>query len=224
MRILYFSCPFCYIISGDKMKHNIKVYTQNSISIDSIYFDPYQMREEKHDASFIFITHPHYDHFSLKDILKVSNKDSKIIIPKELASSVTTIFNEENILTVEVNSSYTFHGLSFSTVPAYNLDKEFHKKEFGWVGYLLNLDNTIYYIAGDTDLLEENLNIQCDVCFVPIGGTYTMNYKEAADFVNKIHPKLAIPTHYGSIVGKVEDGISFSKRLNSSIQCEIYIK
>lgn len=206
------------------MKDKIQVYTQNSISINSIYFDPYQMVEEKHDATHIFITHPHYDHFSIPDILKVKNKDTKIIIPKDLLEEVLSIFDRENILVVEVNSHYTLGSLSFSTVPAYNLDKEFHKKEFGWIGYVLNLDDSIYYIAGDTDFLPENSSIHCDVCFIPIGGTFTMDYKEAASFVNKIHPKLAIPTHYGSIVGQIEDGVKFSNLLDSDIQCQLYIK
>lgn len=92
------------------------------------------------------------------------------------------------------------------------------------MGYLLNWKNSIYYVAGDTDLLLENLSIHCDICFVPIGGTYTMNYQEAASFVNQIHPKLVIPTHYGSLVGELQDGILFSKLLDPDIECQLYIK
>lgn len=105
------------------MKNNIQLYTQNSIRIDSIYFDPYKIKEEKHDATYIFITHPHYDHFSISDISKVKNKNTKIIIPKDLLDEVSSIFDPKNILVVEVGSHYTLDGLSFSTVPAYNLKK-----------------------------------------------------------------------------------------------------
>ena len=38
---------------------------------------------------------------------------------------------------------------------------------------------------GDTDVLEENEQIYCDILCIPIGGTYTMDRKEAAEFTNK---------------------------------------
>lgn len=208
------------------MNNKIKVNTQSSIKIGSIYFDPYLIDDDMNDASYIFITHSHYDHFSIPDILKVKNDNTKIVIPNDLhlLEKVKDIFDDSYIIIVEVGNNYDFNDISFSTVPAYNLDKQFHLAEYGWVGYLLSLENTIYYIAGDTDLLPENLDIHCDVCFVPIGGFYTMAYEEAASFVNQIHPKVVIPTHYGSIVGKIEYGEKFSKLLDSDIECQLYIK
>lgn len=108
-------------------------------------------------------------------------------------------------------------------MPAYNTNKSFHPKEKNWVGYLLDYNGITYYIAGDTDITEENRQVKCDIAFVPIGGTYTMNYKEASELINEIKPKIAVPTHYASIVGKKEDGIKFAKLLDSEIECKIYI-
>lgn len=91
----------------------------------------------------------------------------------------------------------------------------------GWI--FLILEGITYYIAGDTDITEENKKVNCDVAFVPVGGTYTMTYEEAANLVNQIHPKIAIPIHYGKIVGTKEDGKKFSKLLDPAITCQIFL-
>ena len=116
----------------------------------------------------------------------------------------------KNVLLVDVNSSYKILNLSFKTVPSYNINKDFHPKDQGYVGYILNIKGETIYISGDTDALSENKNIKCDIALIPIGGTFTMDYREAAEFVNIIKPKLVIPTHYGSIVGSKQDGITFN--------------
>ena len=81
-----------------------------------------------------------------------------------------------------------------------------------------------YYIAGDTDITEENRKVSCDVAFIPIGGTYTMDYKEAAELINEIKSKVAIPTHYGKIIGNIKDGQKFAELINKEIECKIFIK
>ena len=119
---------------------------------------------------------------------------------------------------------YRFNKIEVQVIPAYNVNKEYHKKEYGWVGYLIKINGVTYYITGDTDVNEDIQNIKCDVLFVPIGGTYTMDYKEAADYTNSIKPKYVIPIHYGTIVGKKEDGIEFAKLLDTKIECLIFNK
>lgn len=199
----------------------IEINTQSSIKIDNIYFDPFKIEKEYKDAKMIFITHPHYDHFDMESIKKIENKDTVFVIPndKEIKNSL----NERNTLIVEPNKEYNLNGMKFKTVPAYNINKPYHKKEYGWVGYIINLDKK-YYIMGDTDSTEEASIIKCDHLFVPIGGTYTMNYKEAANLTNKINPKVVTPIHYGSIVGNKEDAKKFSDSVNSGINVEIILK
>lgn len=208
------------------MLEGIQVFTQNSIKIEKekiIYMDTYEMQEEKHDADIIFITHTHYDHFSLKDIEKVKKKDTVIVGPEGIEEVQKIGFLKENIRIVKPNQSYEIEGIKVETVPAYNLDKKFHPKENEWVGYILNLQGAKYYIAGDTDDIEEIRNIKCDVAFIPIGGTYTMDAKEAGNLVNVMQPKIVVPTHYGSIVGRKEDAQIFAQKLNANIQCEVYL-
>ena len=71
---------------------------------------------------------------------------------------------------------------------------------------------------------DGNRKVKCDVAFVPVGGTYTMNYSEAAELVNIIKPKIAVPIHYGSVVGTKQDATDFIKLLHPSIKGIILMK
>ena len=177
-----------------------------------------------HDANIIFVTHNHYDHFSKEDILKINNNEAIYVVTKDIENELLNIgINKEKIMIVEPYKRYSIGDIRFETIPAYNLEKEFHKKEDNWVGYIIEINGIRYYVAGDTDITEENKKVKCDVAFVPIGGTYTMNYTEAAKLINKIKPKIVIPTHYGDIVGEKEDGEKFLKEIKKEIECKLFI-
>ena len=211
------------------MIENVEVLCHSSIKMKNkniiIYIDPFKIDNDYNDADFIFITHDHYDHYSEEDINKVVNNDTIIVVPDGLITKLMQIgINKDKIIVVEPNKKYSVKGINFETVPAYNINKKFHPKENGWVGYLINLNNNVYYIAGDTDFTEENRKVKCDVALVPVGGTYTMNYKEAATLINEIKPQIAVPIHYGSIVGTKQDAINFTQLLNKSIKGIILMK
>ena len=118
----------------------------------------------------------------------------------------------------------SINNISFEVVHAYNINKKFHPKENKWVGYIITIDQIRYYIAGDTDITQDNKKVKCDVAFVPVGGTYTMNYKEAAELVNTIKPKVAVPIHYGSVVGTNQDANNFISLINNDIKGIILMK
>ena len=209
------------------MLEGIKVLCHSSIKFEKeqvIYFDPYKINEKYNDADIIFITHSHYDHFSEEDILKVKKEETKIVVPEDLYNkSFKLKFDESNILIVKPNEEYEVNNIKFKTIPAYNVNKNFHPKSNNWVGYIITLDNVSYYIAGDTDITEENRKVKCDVAFVPIGGTYTMTAKEAANLVNEIKPKIAVPIHYGLIVGSKEDEEIFKNNVNNDIDVNVNV-
>ena len=119
---------------------------------------------------------------------------------------------------------YVVDSLEFETVPAYNVGKPFHPKSAGWVGYVLNVDGSRVYVAGDTDATAEAENVKCDVALLPIGGTYTMNAKQAAGLANKIRPAAVIPVHYGGIVGRENDGFDFEKQVDGGIKVAFKIR
>ena len=210
------------------MLNNIEVLYHSSIRINkekTIYIDPFKIDRNYNDADIIFITHDHYDHYSEEDIDKVINENTVIVIPEELLTKVLKKgINKNAIITVEPNQKYMVQGIKFETVPAYNTNKTFHPKENDWVGYVIELNDVKYYIAGDTDITEENKRVKCDVAFVPVGGTYTMNFKEAAQLINEIQPKVAVPIHYGSVVGTKQDAEEFIKLLHTNIKGVILMR
>jgi L-ascorbate metabolism protein UlaG (beta-lactamase superfamily) len=210
------------------MLENVEVLYHSSIKIKDnkiIYIDPFKIDKDYNDADIVFITHDHFDHYSEEDIDKVINENTIIIIPEELLTKILRKgINKNAVITVESNKEYMVQGIKFETIPAYNTNKTFHPKENDWVGYIITLDGIRYYIAGDTDITEENRKVKCDVAFVPVGGTYTMNYSEAAELVNIIKPKIAVPIHYGSVVGTKQDATNFIKLLHSSIKGIILMK
>ena len=193
----------------------IEINTQSSIKIDNIYFDPFKINKETKDAKIIFITHSHYDHFDIESIKKIENENTIFIIPND--DNIKSKLKQKKVLIVKPNEEYEVENIKFKTVPAYNTNKPYHKKEYGWVGYIVYLDK-IYYIMGDTDYIEEAKKVSCDYLFIPIGGTYTMDYKEAANLTNIIKPKIVTPIHFGSIVGRKEDGEKFSKLVEKEIE------
>ena len=212
----------------EKMKNNISVNTQSSIKISGdkiIYFDPFKIEDETHDADFIFITHDHYDHLDYDSINKAQKDNTLIIVPNSIATDVLAHhINPQNLIGVDPGENYTIENLAIETIPSYNLNKPFHPLSKYYVGYIITLNNERIYVAGDTDVTPEAKSVNCDIALVPIGGKFTCDYKEAAELINTIKPKTVIPTHYGSIVGSLNDGEEFKKLLNPSIECLIKIK
>ena len=210
------------------MLENIEVLCHSSIRINKekvIYIDPFKINKNYNDADIIFITHDHYDHYSEEDIDKVIKEDTTIVIPKDLLKKLLKKgINKDAIIVAEPNKEYETQGINFNTIPAYNINKKFHPKENNWLGYIITINNVKYYVAGDTDITDENRKVKCDVAFVPVGGTYTMDFKEAAQLINEIKPKIAVPIHYGSIVGTEQDARNFINLLNSEIKGAILIK
>ena len=200
---------------------NITVNAQNSICIDfgkKIYIDPFKIESGANDADYIFLTHDHYDHFSLEDLNKVGKMESIFVVPEAMDKKVrkNTAFGKN--FPVKPGECYETEDFTFETIPMYNKIKPFHPKRSGWCGYVLNLDGTRVYIAGDIDAIKEAAEVKCDIALIPIGGTYTMDPKEAAGLINKMRPKIVVPVHYGDIVGKKSYGDDFAKLVDDGIE------
>ena len=197
---------------------NISVNTQSSIKMvfdKTIYFDPFKIDSSMNDADIIFITHEHYDHFDIDSINKVKSSNTTIIAPKSMENDIKNI-EFKNYIFLNPNEDINLGDINIKTIPAYNIDKKFHPKNSNWLGYIITYNNVTYYIAGDTDKTPDNEKVKCDVAFIPIGGTYTMDALEASSLVKETNPKVVIPIHYGSIVGTKEDATKFKELLKNT--------
>ena len=178
-----------------------------------IVIDPYQI-EEGISADIILITHNHYDHLSPEDLRKIRGEHTQIVIPASSAGGLSG-----NVKTVEPGDLLNLEGIEIQVVPSYNIDKRFHPKEKNYVGYVVTVDGVSYYHAGDTDLIPEMKDIKADVALLPVGGTYTMDAEEAARAAKDIQPRVAIPMHWGSIIGGRKD----AERFRDLCDCDVVI-
>lgn len=202
------------------MYDNITVFTHSAIRIAGekvLYFDPFQMTEEPCDADILFVTHDHYDHWSPEDAAKVIASQTVLVVPSHLLEGAKEAFPSHEVVVLEPGDKVEVCGLAVEAVPAYNLGKDFHKREYGGLGYLVMMDGVGYYVSGDTDDTPEIEAVSCDVALVPIGGTYTMTPSEAAKAISMMRPRAVIPTHYGSIVGKKGDFDEFAPEVDEGI-------
>lgn len=174
-----------------------------------IYFDPYKIGSAP-PADIILISHDHYDHLSPVDIEKLLKDDTVIVAPPEC----TPPRPQEKIA---AGKKITVRGIEIEAVPAYNIGKDFHPKAAGGLGFILEVEGKRIYHAGDTDLIPEMDDIQCDIALLPVSGTYVMTAGEAAEAARRIKPEKAIPMHYGAgVVGTVEDAKTFASLLKGS--------
>lgn len=181
-----------------------------------IYVDPYQLTGQQEKASIILITHSHYDHCSQLDIEKIAKDNTIIACTADCQSKVTRIKKKIQLKLVEPGAELTLGNLKIKAIEAYNITKKFHPKNEGWVGYIIQFGSTIIYHAGDTDITKEMEKLtgyakkgNFFIALLPIGGTYTMNAEEATQAAAIIKPSLAIPMHWGSIVGSKSDAEKF---------------
>jgi len=190
-----------------------------------IYTDPYKM-SEKTEADLILISHDHFDHLSLEDLKKISTNKTTIVAAKECLNKITGISYKEKI-GIMPGENKTINHIRIRAVNAYNIDKinpdtkkPFHPKEDNKIGFFLNIKGISIYHTGDSDLIPEMSDLRPDILLVPVSGTYVMTAREAAQATETIKPKIAIPMHYGTIVGSENDAIEFKNLVKS---CEVQI-
>jgi L-ascorbate metabolism protein UlaG (beta-lactamase superfamily) len=182
----------------------------------NVYIDPFMVTANLPKADVIFITHSHFDHLSENDIKKLSTAKTQFVVPVEAAGKMSG----RKLLAVEPGKSYEVDGIHFSTVPAYNVGREFHPKSTGGVGYIIEVDGMRIYHAGDTDLIDEMKGVDVDIALIPIGGHYTMDVEDAIKATKVIRAKVFAPIHYRALLGKegsakAED--EFRRRVKNSV-------
>ncbi len=172
-----------------------------------VYVDPWGTPADAPPADLILITHAHFDHFQPEEVARLRRSDTAVAAPRDVADELSGA-----VTAVAPGERYELAGVSFTTVPAYNTREEaleFHPRVNGWVGYVFEFEGVTYYHAGDTDHAPELDEIRADVAMVPIGGHYTMNPEEAGGLVRAMSPRVAVPMHFGFVVGSPSDAERF---------------
>ncbi|MBS3131927.1 MBL fold metallo-hydrolase [Candidatus Woesearchaeota archaeon] len=180
----------------------------------TIYIDPWKLSNPV-KADIILISHSHFDHFSKEDVNKIKKDDTVIIAARDAAKEFEVAKELVPGQKIEIGK------IVVEAVPAYNIGKEFHKKESGWLGFIINIDGKRIYYAGDTDCTPEMEKIKSiDIALMPVSGTYLMTAEEAAKAVKKINPKKAIPYHYGDVVGTLDDAVRFKELCSCDVEIQ----
>jgi L-ascorbate metabolism protein UlaG (beta-lactamase superfamily) len=180
-----------------------------------IYTDPFKIRK-KDTADIILITHDHFDHCSPDDVKLLRSEKTIVVAPQDCASKFSG-----KVKTVRPGDKFTVEGVSVEAVPSYNTNKQFHPKSNAWVGYIFAIDGKRIYIAGDTDYIPEMKSFSTDIALLPVSGTYVMTAEEAVQAALDINPRIAIPMHYGSIVGSAGDAHRFAQALAGKMEVVI---
>lgn len=198
----------------------------------AIYVDPYNIKEGMEKADIILITHSHYDHCSVADIEKIVKDGTRIIMPADCQSKIVRFNVSIKMEIIEPGQEIDIGDVVISAVPAYNIDKHFHSRDESWVGYIIKMHNVLIYHAGDTDLIPEMQKLtgykqpgKEFIALLPVGGRFTMNAEEAAEAAKLIKPTIAIPIHFGSVVGSDDDAKEFKELCEEAgIRAEILEK
>jgi L-ascorbate metabolism protein UlaG (beta-lactamase superfamily) len=187
----------------------------DSFRIDAsktIYLDPYQVSSGP-KADLIMITHDHFDHCSPDDVAKIQQPGTVIVTEKDSAKKLTG-----DLRVIKPGESLVVDEVKVEAVPSYNTDKEFHPKKNAWLGFIIEIQGVRVFHAGDTDFIPEMNGFNVDIALLPVSGTYVMTADQAVEAALAISPKLAIPMHYGTIVGSDQDAINFKKALEGKIE------
>ncbi len=174
----------------------------------TVYVDPRHLAPGAVKADVVLVTHEHYDHFSKDDIAKITKPETVIVGPASVTKQLTG-----KTITVQPGEKRVIEGVPVETVAAYNVNKKFHPKTAGHVGYVVTLNGKRIYHAGDTDQTPEMAAVKADIALLPVSGTFVMDAAEAAQAANTLKPGLAIPMHYGDpeVVGTVKDAQEFKR-------------
>ena len=184
-----------------------------------IYFDPFRISDGLPAADVIFVSHSHHDHFSPDDIKKISTEKTTLVVTHDI-----DITFPGEVIKVKPGAVTAIRGLTAETLPAYNIERPYHPQKNNWVGYVITMDNTKIYHTGDSDFIEEMRGLVIDVILIPVVGTYTMDAAQAAQAIKEMEVTIAIPMHWGTLMGDISDARRFKDLVGDAADVRILQK
>ena len=134
-------------------------------------------------------------------------------LPKQKATIVTTSHDHEghnNVLAVEGieedgpivfdrPGEYEVKGGFITGIGSYH-DKQEGKERGKSIIFKIDFNGLTILHLGDLGTALSSAQLEkienVDILLVPVGGTYTLNAKEAAEVVRQVEPRIVIPMHY----------------------------
>ena len=179
-----------------------------------VYIDPWKLPSAPRDGDVVFVSHAHFDHCSGEDVGKALAEGGTIVGPADVVSELGR--GEQ----ISPDVSLQIGGVKLTTMPAYNVGKDFHPKTNAWLGVVVEMDGVRIYYAGDTDRIGEMSALaDIDLALLPVGGTYTMTAAQAAEACGDVGCNAAVPYHFGDVVGSPADGQAFA----DAAPCKVHV-
>jgi L-ascorbate metabolism protein UlaG (beta-lactamase superfamily) len=162
---------------------NISWYGQSCFRIEakegSILIDPFSkeigLKPPRIKDDLVLVSHQHYDHANTEDI----------------GSETFLISNP---------GEYEKSGIYVQGIASYHDNNEGKDRGLNTIYIIKAEDLTVCHLGdfGEAVMSDKQLEAigDADILMIPVGGKYTINYKEAVEIVSQIEPKIVIPMHY----------------------------
>ncbi|MEG1611827.1 MAG: MBL fold metallo-hydrolase [Alistipes sp.] len=189
-------------LGGDTVTLTFFKHASFSIACNDkyIYVDPvmkYADYGSLPKADLILITHSHEDHFDNAAIDSLSDDQTSIICDVISAKN----FKRNYCAIIPGSSAFPREYVKIDALPAYNTTAghtQFHPQDRLDCSYLLTIDGTRIYIAGDGENTPEMESLsEIDIALLPVNQPYTMTVDQAIHAVKAIKPKVFYPIHTG---------------------------
>ncbi|MBW2986062.1 MBL fold metallo-hydrolase [Candidatus Woesearchaeota archaeon] len=176
----------------------------------TIYINPYKGEPEEYKdlADIILISRWHFSDCSLALVKRIKQENTAIIAEREARTFTGGVL-------AEPNKTWDFGEVRITPIDSYTINTPDPRPKGTGYGFLIETKDTSIYYADDTSFIPEMTKVKADIVILPVGGTFVMNPKEAAKAAEVINPKLAIPSHYGSLMGSNDDAEWFKDLLEA---------